>query len=186
MHGLSLFYFLLVLAALGCVAIIRTMCKKPQKAIKKDSSKATPAESEPGDTPRPGLIENDKATKERFRRYKDFESFYNLSKEIFEPFKDKDERTRYLQATHMLIVCPGTRNGGRDKRFVEVFWGSKIYDRNEEITEGFRIRQAFYSEKGATLFIYKNDNGYASIYLKPAGTDITHPHESAICLKKKG
>ena len=28
----------------------------------------------------------------------------------------------------MLYVCPGSRNGGTDKRIVEVFWGSKVFE----------------------------------------------------------
>lgn len=54
----------------------------------------------------------------------------------------------------MLCVCPSSRNGGADKRVVEVFWGSKVFE-NE--TQGRHSKSL--TEQGSTLFFYRNDTG---------------------------
>lgn len=178
------FYLLLLGAALAFFAIVRTMCWGLKSSHKK-SGKDSPVSGKSSGAPHPNMIEVDKITQERIRRYKDFESFFSQANTIFEPFKDKNKRTRYLQATNMLCICPGGRDGGRDKRVVEVFWGQKVYDQNERVTNLFQIDHLFYSAKGATILFYKNDDGYVTIYLIPAGTDLTHPDEDGICWEKK-
>ena len=178
-----IFYLLLLGVALAFVAIVRTMCWKSKSSQKKSFNDRQSAK--PSGAPHPEMIEVDKITKERIRRYKDFELFFNQAYAIFEPFKNKDKRTKYLQATNMLCICPGGRNGGRDKRVVEVFWGQKLYDQNERVTEHLQIDHFFYSATGASILFYKNDDGYVTIYLIPAGTDLTHPEEDGICWEKK-
>lgn len=179
------FCLLLISVALLFFAIVRLSCKNP-KNNKKAGTTVKSTASPIVNTANTGKIENDKATQERIRRYNDFKTFSEKANAIFNPYKEKNERTKYLQATNMLCICPGGRNGGRDKRVVEVFWGQKLYDQNEQhITGLFQIDHLFYSETGATLSFYKNDNGYVTIYLFPAGTDLTHPEEDGICWKKK-
>ena len=182
------FYFLVSVLTLGTVALLWCKCRDCIKGRKRNNPHTVKTagnnEGNAGES-QPQMILNDDATQQRYRRYKDFETFYDKSKEIFEPYKDKDDRTKYLQATHMLQICPGTRNGGVDKRYVEVFWGSKAYDTNEEIKDDFRLHKVIYSEHGSMLTFYKNENGFASIYLIPAGTELTHPYESGICWKQK-
>ena len=59
-------------------------------------------------------------------RNKDFDTFYDESKDVFRSLQQSDRRTEKFEGEHMLCVCPGSRNGGKDKRVVEAFWGSNI------------------------------------------------------------
>lgn len=83
-------------------------------------------------------------------RNKDFDTFYDKSKGIFRNLQQSDRRTEKFEREHMLCVCPGSRNGGTDKRVVEVFWGSKIF---ETETQGRHWKSL--TEQGSTLFFYR-------------------------------
>jgi hypothetical protein len=110
-------------------------------------------------------------------RNKDFDTFYDESKDVFRSLQQSDRRTEKFEREHMLCVCPGSRNGGTDKRVVEVFWGSKVF---ETETQGRHWKSL--TEQGSTLFFYRNDTGHVTISLYPAYTDFRRPIEDSITL----
>lgn len=132
----------------------------------------------------PQIIELSDKAKERIQRFKDFDSFYAKAIEFFEPFKQAGEREKYFEALHMLCVVPGSRAGACETNIVDIFWGQRLFDKEEGIDNG-RRRVKFKSEYGATLFILKNDDGYVSIHLYPAHTETSRPVEDLIVWKSK-
>lgn len=110
-------------------------------------------------------------------RNKDFDTFYNESECLFRNLQQLDRRTEKFEREYMLYVCPGSRNGGTDKRVVEVFWGSKIF---ETETQG-RCWKSL-TEQGSTLCFCRNDTGHVTILLYPAYTDFRRPIEDFITL----
>ncbi|MFC2466153.1 MAG: hypothetical protein ACFNYM_08740 [Bacteroidota bacterium] len=113
----------------------------------------------------------------RHDRNKDFDTFYDKSEGIFKNLQQSDKRTEKFEREHMLYVCPGSRNGGTDKRIVEVFLGSKVF---EIETQGRYFKSLM--EQGSTLFFYRNDTGHVTISLYPAYTDFRKPIEDSITL----
>lgn len=113
----------------------------------------------------------------RQEKTKDFDNFYNNSKETFEKLRNQDINAEKFQREYMLCVCPGSRAGGTDKRMVEVFWGSRPY---EFETQGKSWKTL--SENGATLLFYRNDTGDITISIFPAYTDFRKPIETSITL----
>ena len=112
---------------------------------------------------------------ERNKRYKDFKNFYESAENIFESFKLRGEREKYFDDRYILCICPGGRWGGNDERIVEFFGGNRPYDQKNGV--------AFYAEHGASMLFFKNDNGYVSIQLYPAGTEQRNPKEDFILWK---
>lgn len=113
----------------------------------------------------------------RLQKIKDFETFYDNSESVFTELRDKDKRVEIFQNEHMLCICPGSRAGGNEKRIVEVFWGARPY---EFETKGNGWKSL--TEKGATLFFYRNDTGDVTISLYPAKTEFRQPIEDYIAL----
>lgn len=127
-----------------------------------------------------GRIELSSKAKERNQRFSDFETFYSKAKDIFEPYKHKGEREEYFEVLYNLAVCPGSRIGGRESRVVEFFWGNRLFDKNKVLGGDGRLHDRFETEAGATMFFFKNDNGYVSIHLSPAFTEQRRPIEDFI------
>lgn len=125
-------------------------------------------------------IELSKRAKNRNKRFNDFETFYGKAKEIFYPYKESGDRERYFESLYNLAVCPGSRMGGRESRVVEFFWGHRLFDKTEGVSADLRWHVKFESEAGATMFFFKNDDGYVSIQLYPAHTDNRRPIEDFI------
>jgi len=115
----------------------------------------------------------------RINRIKIFDDFYDKSKEIFETLRDNDNRVEIFENEYMLNICPGSRDGGQEKRIVEVFWGARPY---EFETKGKDWKSL--TETGATLFIYRNDTGHLTISLSPAKTENIKPIEDSIAIYK--
>lgn len=113
----------------------------------------------------------------RLQKIKEFETFYDNSKTVFEELGKNDKRVEDFQREHKLCVCPGSRAGGNEKRIVEVFWGAKAY---EFETRGKNWKSL--SETGASLFFYRNDTGDVTISLNPAKTEYRQPIEDYIAL----
>lgn len=129
-------------------------------------------------------IEQSKQAKKRNKRSKDFETFYNQSKDIFEPFRTRGDREKYYQDLYMLCVCPGSRSGGCVSRIVEFFWGRRIFDKNQSLSNDGRRSLHFEAETGVTMLFFKNDDGYVSIQMYPACTEQHRPTEDFIFWKK--
>ncbi|MBP7359777.1 MAG: hypothetical protein KA955_10645 [Prevotella sp.] len=115
--------------------------------------------------------------RDRQDRNKDFDTFYDESKVIFRNLQQSDRRTEKFERVYMLNVCPGSRCGGENKRVVEVFWGSRIF---EIETQGIHWKSL--TEQGSSLFFYRNDTGHVTISLYPAYTDFRKPIEDSITL----
>lgn len=113
----------------------------------------------------------------RLRKVKDFEKFYDSSESLFTDIRDNDKRVEIFQREYMLIISPGSRAGGDEKRVVEIFWGARPY---EYITKGNHWRSL--TETGVTLFFYRNDTGDVTISLYPAKTEYRKPVEDYITL----
>ena len=123
------------------------------------------------------LTGNTKMKRTRQDKTKDFDDFYNNSKETFENLRIQDLNTEKFQREYMLYVRPGSRGGGTHKRMIEVFWGARPY---EFETQGNSWKAL--SEKGATLLFYRNDTGDITISIFPAYTDFRKPIETSITL----
>lgn len=128
-------------------------------------------------------VENTKEMQKRYERYKVFDQFQEIAKDAFETLRDEDPRGLIYQAFNMLSVCPGSRMGMDKRDIVEVFWGSKIYDREYRDKSGDRLRFKFNTESGATLYFLRKDNGLVDIYLFPSTTDKRKSEEDGILLK---
>jgi len=115
----------------------------------------------------------------RLNRIKIFDKFYDGSKKTFETLRDNDSRAEIFEMEYMLCVCPGSRNGGQEKRIVEVFWGARPY---EFETKGKNWKSL--TETGVTLFFYRNDTGHITISLYPAKTENIKPIEDSITIHK--
>lgn len=128
-------------------------------------------------------IELSKQAKKRNKRFEDFETFYNQAKDIFEPFRTSGDREKYYQNLYMLCVCQGSRSGGCESRIVEFFWGQRIFDKNQSLSNDGRRSLHFEAETGVTMLFFKNDDGYVSIQMHPACTEQRHPIEDFIFWK---
>lgn len=128
-------------------------------------------------------VENTKEMQKRYERYNEFDKFQEIAKAAFESIRDNDPRGLIYQAFNMLSVCPGSRMGMDKRDIVEVFWGSKIYDREYRDKSGDRQRFKFNTESGASLYFLRKDNGLVDIYLFPSTTDKRKSEEDGLLLK---
>lgn len=113
----------------------------------------------------------------RLQKIKDFENFYDNCNSIFTKLRNEDKRVEIFQNEYMLCICPGSRNGGNEKRIVEIFWGARAYEFETKGNQWKSLR-----ETGATLFLYRNDTGDITISLYPAKTEYRQPIENHITL----
>ncbi len=110
-------------------------------------------------------------------KIENFESFFNSAKAIFKELKDSDPCAKPFNDFYNLCICPGGRNGGQDKKIVEVFWGLRLIDVKQR---GNTIESEF--ETGASLVFSRSDRGNVMVILYPAKTDNIQPLEDAIVL----
>ena len=116
----------------------------------------------------------------RINRINNFKEFYDNSKTTFKEFSDKDINSHKFRDAYSLCICPGSRNGGTNKRVVEIFFGSRPF---ESITNGRDWTTL--TEYGATLLYDRDDSGYIIVSLYPANTDKQKQIESLIFLEIK-
>lgn len=126
-------------------------------------------------------------------------SFKKLHKEvnnIFDGFNTSESRHYHFQDTHMLCICPGSRNGGNNEDVIEIFWGrSKPYKIQREYTNDFSIKEVPLFEIGATLLYSMDERGRVVVLLYPPETNDIKPIAQAYmidsfintekCLNKK-
>ena len=111
-------------------------------------------------------------------RRNDFDEFYNNSILTFTEFCDCDIRAEKFEREYTLHICPGSRNGGTDKRIVEVSWGYRNYE-----IESTGLNWKAFTETGSGLLFERGDNGFVMVTLFPAHTEKRKPIESSITLK---
>lgn len=114
---------------------------------------------------------------DRIKRIADFDAFREKAKELFDSFAQVDSSNKRLHDLFSLCICPGGRNGGHDKKSVEVFYGNRpidvVTDTGEERLE---------TAHGATLSYYRTDDGHALCRLYPAKSENQQPVEDLILL----
>jgi hypothetical protein len=108
-----------------------------------------------------------------------FEEFYKKSKPWFRFFHSRDKSIQHISDYYGFHICPGSRDGGCDKRIIEVFWGDRPFDKTLKI-DGFKVSDEFLSENGATLHYQLLDSGNVVISLAPAKTKHLGPIEDHI------
>lgn len=112
----------------------------------------------------------------RLKRYKDFEKFFVNAKTIFAEYESNDERSKTLAAHYSLYTVPGGRDGGHDKRLVQVFYGNRPFDEVKEVKYDVNqsvpvMRTRFLTEQGACLQYQCVDSGRVICFLSPAKTE---------------
>jgi hypothetical protein len=108
-----------------------------------------------------------------------FEIFYKKSKPYFRYIHAQDKSIQYLSHHYGFCICPGSSDGGFNKRIVEIFWGSRPFDKVTEVS-GLSMTEKFIAERGAGLTYQLLDNGNVVISLSPAKTDYLSPIEGHI------
>lgn len=114
-------------------------------------------------------------------KYKIFEEFKNTSKDKFNKFAECKFISKAMKDLHSFIVAPGSRNGGLDKRTVEVFFGFRPFD-SKQYFQNFEIETELEMEYGATLHYHQLDNGNVIVSLYPARTKSLKVIEESIIL----
>jgi hypothetical protein len=108
-----------------------------------------------------------------------FETFYKKAKPIFRLLHARDKRAKLLTLSYNFCITPGGRDGGLDKRTVEVFWGMRPFDNKVGITVS-GLTSKLLIEHGATLHYYLLDNGNVLVSLYPASSEDFRPIEENI------
>ena len=141
----------------------------------------------------------------REKRIEAFRAFRDNAKTTFDSFKDESPSFQKFDDAYILHICPKGRNGGRNERLCEVFYGQRPYDREPELDSvpnisikrcedgAFRatsenaerwIRQSnvfrYLFETGATLAFYLRDDGYVSVTLHLPYTEGMKPRISKV------
>lgn len=118
----------------------------------------------------------------RAQRYVDFHEFLARAPAHFSALCQSNEIARRFDAIYRLCVTPGGRDGGLDKRRLEVFFGHRPYDVQEKydsaMTRGLRVL----TERGATLEYVQDDLGRVHCFLYPASSEGMKPLEDVIRL----
>lgn len=116
--------------------------------------------------------------KDREDRYEIFSSFQNDAVSIFGELQREDSSASIFEEVYMLNICPGGRMGRDNDRIVDVFFGSRSYDYNVNLSGSRKV----FREQGASLLFMRNDDGYITIKLYPAHIDSGESLENSILL----
>jgi hypothetical protein len=121
----------------------------------------------------------------RSRRF-DFDFFARDARAVFHDIAARDARHDALEETYPFYVVPGGRNGGHDRRVVEIFYGRRPFEQVRELVQQERslpaLRDRLLSESGATLLYQRWDNGTVLCTLHPAHSENYRRREEAIVL----
>ena len=143
----------------------------------------------------------------REKRIEAFRAFRDNAETIFNSFKEKSRSFQKFDDRYILNICPKGRNGGRNERLCEVFYGQRPYDEERELDSisnisvakcedsYFRaasenaecwIRQGnvfrFLFETGATLAFSLLDDGYVLVTLHLPYTERMKPRISKVVM----
>lgn len=103
----------------------------------------------------------------RDRKY-NWEFFFRHSKEFFSQIARLDPRIQEFGKLYSFVTIPGGRNGGRDRRMVEVFFGTRPFDREYRDRLGDEPgADLLILESGATLQYYRQDDDRVVVFLYP-------------------
>lgn len=118
----------------------------------------------------------------RNERIKDFDNFRDNAKDIFEAFAEKDSSNERLHNLFSLGICPGGRDGGRNKKVVEVFYGNRPISETTQVNSNFQSITRLETAHGATLAYFRTDDGHVICNLYPAKSENQKPFEETILL----
>lgn len=120
-------------------------------------------------------------------RRADFEAFHRSACEVFARIAAADPRNAFFDGVYRLCVNPGGAMGNRDRRLIEVYYGSRPIEAVKEFVarEGRepRLQERFLAEHGACLFYQRMDSGIVLVGLRPAGTENYRRREEMIQLE---
>lgn len=119
-------------------------------------------------------------------RYKAFQEFLSSATESFKSLCNNNPEANRFKAIYSLCTCPGGRQGGKNARQLEVFFGARPFDSQENFDSTARPSLKLLSERGATLEFVRDDLGRVHVFLYPAVSEGMKPIEDAIELKIVG
>lgn len=124
----------------------------------------------------------------RRQKYRDFARFFKRSKPMFEAYEKLDPRSHDLSRTYDFYVARGGRNGGIEKRLIQIFFGQRPYESVNELKaeKGSlpSIQSRFLTEGGALLQYHREPSGGVTCLLIPATTEGLRGREDAVLLEK--
>lgn len=113
-----------------------------------------------------------------------YEIFYRGAKADFQRIAEADPRAADLKQLYGLYIAPGGRDGGLDKRMVEVFFGQRPFDSEQRLDEeNGKFRRKLVTEFGATLQYYRQDDDTVVVFLHAAGTRDNYKSSSRMILE---
>lgn len=123
----------------------------------------------------------------RLGRRSDFRIFKSLAADWFAEFARTDEQHEFFANIYSFYILRGGRQGGRDHRIFEVFFGRRPFDQAIEYTDfaGNIIphpQRRLLSEEGPSLTYYQTASGTVRCFLRPAKTEGYARREDAILL----
>ena len=121
-------------------------------------------------------------TNPRIDRIKSFDEFRENAKESFGAYAKSDSSNERLDKLFSLCICPGGRDGGLNKKIVEVFYGNRPIDSVEEVGENWQTITRLETAHGATLSYFRTDDGHVICNLYPAKSENQRPLEEVILL----
>lgn len=119
---------------------------------------------------------------DRTARYKNFDQFFKDSKKIFEEYAKNDQSNERLDNLFSLYICPGGRDGGQNKKVVDVFYGNRPFESVTELNDNLTTTTKLETAHGAILAYYRTDNGHVVCNLYPAKSENQRPSEEIILL----
>ncbi len=122
----------------------------------------------------------------RLSRRFDFDFFAKVASSAFQGIAARDPRHGPLERTYAFYALPGGRDGGHDKRVVEIFYGQRPFESVQEVVRREHslpaLRHRLLTERGATLLYERGDNGVVLCTLYPACSENYRRREEAILL----
>lgn len=125
----------------------------------------------------------------RIQKYRDYEKFFHRSKAMFRAYEKVDTHSHDLSRTYSFCPVPGGRNGGQEKRLVQIFFGNRPFDSTTQfVTDdksgipSRRLRRL--TEAGALLQYYREPSGAVTCRLMPAQIENMHGEEDSIILDR--
>lgn len=118
----------------------------------------------------------------REKRIEAFRAFRDNAETTFNSFKEKSSSFQKFDDMYTLYICPKGRNGGRNERLCEVFYGSGIYDQERTLDNNFNVSVRNLLETGATLAFSLLDDGYVLVVLDLPYTEGMKPRISKVVM----
>lgn len=105
----------------------------------------------------------------RIERYQEFRKILSTAKYDINNIKNKFD-TWYFDDKYTFNICPGGRYGGNSNIILEYFYGNRPYEGIRDMgAKGF-VRKLLV-EHGVTVLYQRDDRGYISCLLYPAGSE---------------